>query len=136
MAGALQSPCCNTRLTIFLSGVVIAERSTCSGIILICSYAAKRLRTVLNGFIITQHNTPLMSGKGEDIFTVFLFLSHRSNTVLSSGAFLGLCGFGIRSIGTVFLAIVTFHLPDLIYASLFSFHWFLKTSGHQDGLHG
>ena len=65
-----------------------------------------------NGFAVTRCSTPSISGKGEDILTIFLFLSRKSKTVRSSGAFFGLCGFGISSIGMVFLAVVILHHPD------------------------
>ena len=110
VAGALQSPCCATKLTIFPSGVVTDDLSTCSGTIRICSYAFFKSRVVLNGLLAVCLNIPSMSGNGEVILTVFLFRSHRSTTVRNCGGFVP--GFGISNIGMVFPADVIFHCPD------------------------
>ena len=135
VAGTLQSPCCRTWLTMLPSGVVTAVHGTCSSMTLMCSYAFFMSNIVRTGLLAVRLNMPSMSGRGEVNFTVFLFHSHKSNTVRNWTGLLVL-GFGIRSIGTILLAEVIFHCPVFRYASLFSAHCSRNASGHLDGLHG
>ncbi|KAG6864021.1 hypothetical protein C0991_001042 [Blastosporella zonata] len=76
---------------------------------------------------------PSMSGNGELIFFVLAFLARRSATTRNLG---GLPGLGIHIIGAVLLPEAIFHLPVLMYDSLFWFHRLSNASGHRDGLHG
>ena len=73
-----------------------------------------------------------MSGRGEVSFTVFLLRSRRSTTVRS----LSDPGFLMNSIGTVFPALVTCHLPEAKYDRHFSAHCGCIGSGHHEGLQG
>ena len=73
-------------------------------------------------------NIPSISGNGDVILCVFLFRSRRSTTHRNWTGF-EVFGFGINSIGTVFLDKVISHLPDFRYASLFSAHWSQKALG-------
>ena len=109
VTGALQSPCWMTRLTMLLSGIVTTDHSTWSGMILICSYTFFRSNTIRNGLLAVCLNIPSMSGRGDVIFQVFLFCSHRSTMVCNCGGVVP--GFGMSNIGTVFFAEVIFHHP-------------------------
>ena len=65
---------------------------------------------VLKGLLAVRRSIHSMSGSGEVNFTVFLFLSRKSNTVRNCTGLLVL-GFGISNIGTVLLADVISHRP-------------------------
>jgi hypothetical protein len=114
---ALQSPCCTTWLTILPSGVVTVVLCTCSGTILICSYAL--LRSSIDRYfrLAVRRNMPSMSGRGDVIFCVFLFCSRKSTTTRICTGF-AVLGLGINSMGTVFPADVTSHLPELRYSDV------------------
>ena len=113
MAGVLQSPICTTKLTIFPSGVVTAECSTCSGIIQICQYAFFKSKSDWYFAHATLLSTPSISGNDEDIFTVFAFCTRKSTTVRNSSTFpIFFPSLDMNIIGMVFCALEIFHRPD------------------------
>ena len=60
---------------------MMADLSTCSGIIPICSYAFCRSNAVLNSLLAVLLNTTSISGNGDVNLQVFLFHSHKSTMV-------------------------------------------------------
>src|ERR1700710_1774943 len=132
VAGALQSPIWITLLTMFPSGVVTAERETCSGTIRICSYAS--CPSIIDRYFLlaTRRKIPSISGSGEDCLNVFWFRARRSTTVLN----FPVPGLGIKSMGTVLLALVTCQRPEARYAARFSAHCGRIASGQRDGRQG
>lgn len=134
VAGPLQSPCCNTRLSMVPLGELNNVFHTSSSTTRICSYASVPSITDRYRCAASLSNTSVWSGNGDAIFLVFALISrlskHALNRIGSSGF---LRAFWISNIGIGFVPVATLHLPVLKYSPLFCFHNGSSARAHFDG---